>query len=112
HQRLGPFGQGAQRQMGHPAWPDDHRARGHRHPKNRGRPEQQRLARRARHFGKHHPQQHGRGQGRGRGDSPRSRASLTGVAVRVPTSDVSLVDLTVELGNPATYAEICAEMKA
>jgi glyceraldehyde 3-phosphate dehydrogenase len=30
----------------------------------------------------------------------------------VPTSDVSLVDLTAELENPATYAEICAEMKA
>ena len=31
---------------------------------------------------------------------------------RVPTSDVSVVDLTVELTSPATYAEICAEMKA
>jgi len=30
----------------------------------------------------------------------------------VPTSDVSVVDLTVELDKPATYEEICAEMKA
>ncbi len=37
---------------------------------------------------------------------------LTGMAFRVPTSDVSVVDLTVELEKPATYAEICAEMKA
>ena len=43
---------------------------------------------------------------------PEIQGRLTGVAVRVPTSDVSLVDLTVELSSPATYAEICAEMKA
>ena len=43
---------------------------------------------------------------------PEIKGRLTGVAVRVPTSDVSLVDLTVELATPATYAEICAEMKA
>jgi glyceraldehyde 3-phosphate dehydrogenase len=34
------------------------------------------------------------------------------MSFRVPTSDVSVVDLTVELENPASYAEICAEMKA
>jgi glyceraldehyde 3-phosphate dehydrogenase len=43
---------------------------------------------------------------------PAMKGKLTGVSVRVPTSDVSLVDLTVELDHPATYAEICAEMKA
>jgi glyceraldehyde 3-phosphate dehydrogenase len=43
---------------------------------------------------------------------PEIKGRLTGVAVRVPTSDVSLVDLTAELNTPATYAEICAEMKA
>jgi glyceraldehyde 3-phosphate dehydrogenase len=43
---------------------------------------------------------------------PEIKGRLTGVAVRVPTSDVSLVDLTAELNSPATYAEICAEMKA
>ena len=43
---------------------------------------------------------------------PEIKGKLTGVSVRVPTSDVSLVDLTVELATPATYAEICAEMKA
>ena len=37
---------------------------------------------------------------------------LTGMAFRVPTSDVSVVDLTVELNKPAKYEEICAAMKA
>ncbi len=43
---------------------------------------------------------------------PELNKKLTGMAFRVPTSDVSVVDLTVELSKPATYAEICAEMKA
>ncbi len=43
---------------------------------------------------------------------PELNKKLTGMAFRVPTSDVSVVDLTVELNNPATYAEICAAMKA
>jgi glyceraldehyde 3-phosphate dehydrogenase len=43
---------------------------------------------------------------------PELKGKLTGMSFRVPTSDVSVVDLTVELNNPATYAEICAEMKA
>jgi len=43
---------------------------------------------------------------------PELNGKLTGMAFRVPTSDVSVVDLTVELDKPATYEEICAEMKA
>ncbi|MEN9784614.1 MAG: Glyceraldehyde-3-phosphate dehydrogenase [Pseudomonadota bacterium] len=43
---------------------------------------------------------------------PELNKKLTGMAFRVPTSDVSVVDLTVELNKPATYAEICAEMKS
>ena len=43
---------------------------------------------------------------------PALNKKLTGMAFRVPTSDVSVVDLTVELNKPATYAEICAAMKA
>lgn len=43
---------------------------------------------------------------------PELNKKLTGMAFRVPTSDVSVVDLTCELEKPATYAEICAEMKA
>ena len=43
---------------------------------------------------------------------PELNKRLTGMAFRVPTSDVSVVDLTVELSKPATYEEICAEMKA
>jgi glyceraldehyde 3-phosphate dehydrogenase len=43
---------------------------------------------------------------------PALNKKLTGMAFRVPTSDVSVVDLTVELNQDATYADICAEMKA
>ena len=43
---------------------------------------------------------------------PELNKKLTGMAFRVPTSDVSVVDLTVELEKPASYAEICAAMKA
>jgi len=43
---------------------------------------------------------------------PELNGKLTGMAFRVPTSDVSVVDLTVELEKEATYEEICAELKA
>ncbi len=43
---------------------------------------------------------------------PELNKKLTGMAFRVPTSDVSVVDLTVELNKPATYDEICKAMKA
>jgi glyceraldehyde 3-phosphate dehydrogenase len=43
---------------------------------------------------------------------PELKGKLTGMAFRVPTSDVSVVDLTVELNKEATYEEICAAMKA
>jgi len=43
---------------------------------------------------------------------PELNGKLTGMAFRVPTSDVSVVDLTVELDKEATYEEICAELKA
>jgi glyceraldehyde 3-phosphate dehydrogenase len=43
---------------------------------------------------------------------PALNKKLTGMSFRVPTSDVSVVDLTAELEKPATYKEICAEMKA
>ena len=42
---------------------------------------------------------------------PVLNGKLTGMSVRVPTSDVSFVDLTVELEKEATYEEICAAMK-
>ena len=42
---------------------------------------------------------------------PQLNGKLTGMSVRVPTSDVSFVDLTVELEKEATYEEICAAMK-
>jgi glyceraldehyde 3-phosphate dehydrogenase len=43
---------------------------------------------------------------------PALNGKLTGMAFRIPTMDVSVVDLTVKLEKPATYAEICAAMKA
>ena len=43
---------------------------------------------------------------------PELNKKLTGMAFRVPTSDVSVVDLTVELNKPATYEDIKAAMKA
>ena len=42
---------------------------------------------------------------------PEVKGKLTGMALRVPTIDVSVVDLTVELEKETTYEEICAEMK-
>jgi len=43
---------------------------------------------------------------------PALNGKLTGMAFRVPTPNVSVVDLTCRLEKPATYAEICAAMKA
>ncbi len=43
---------------------------------------------------------------------PELNKKLTGMSFRVPTSNVSVVDLTVELAREASYKEICAEMKA
>ena len=42
---------------------------------------------------------------------PELNGKLTGMSLRVPTSDVSFVDLTCELNTPATYDEICVAMK-
>ena len=43
---------------------------------------------------------------------PALNKKLTGMSFRVPTSDVSVVDLTCELEKPATFEEVCAAMKA
>ena len=42
---------------------------------------------------------------------PELNGKLTGMSLRVPTSDVSFVDLTAELNTPCSYEEICAAMK-
>jgi len=42
---------------------------------------------------------------------PQLNGKLTGMSMRVPTSDVSVVDLTAELKKPASFDEICAAMK-
>ncbi len=43
---------------------------------------------------------------------PELNKKLTGMSFRVPTSDVSVVDLTVELNKEASFKDICAAMKA
>ena len=43
---------------------------------------------------------------------PELKGKMTGMSFRVPTNDVSVVDLTVNLAKPAKYEEICAAMKA
>jgi len=43
---------------------------------------------------------------------PEIKGKITGMAFRVPTSDVSVVDLTVELNKEASYDDICKAMKA
>ena len=43
---------------------------------------------------------------------PELNGKLTGMSMRIPTGDISVVDLTARLEKPATYAEICAAMKA
>merc|ERR1712111_228845 len=42
---------------------------------------------------------------------PAMNGKLTGMAFRVPTPDVSVVDLTVRLGKETSYDEICAKIK-
>lgn len=42
---------------------------------------------------------------------PELNGKLTGMAFRIPTSDVSVVDLTTELTNDADYGDVCAAMK-
>jgi len=42
---------------------------------------------------------------------PELNGKLTGMAFRVPTPDVSVVDLTVRIGKEASYEEICAKLK-
>lgn len=43
---------------------------------------------------------------------PKLNGKLTGISMRVPTLDVSVVDLTANLAKPATKEDICAAMKA
>ena len=42
---------------------------------------------------------------------PELQGKMTGISYRVPTSDVSVIDLNVLLEKPASYANICAQMK-
>ena len=42
---------------------------------------------------------------------PELKGKLTGISLRIPANDISLVDLTVQLGKKTTYEEICAAVK-
>jgi glyceraldehyde 3-phosphate dehydrogenase len=42
---------------------------------------------------------------------PEVKGKLTGMSFRVPTSDVSVIDLTARLRKPASYADVCAAVK-
>ncbi len=109
---LAPAGQGAARQVGHQARPDDHGARRHRHAEDRGRPQSNKDWRGGRGILENIiPSSTGAAKAVGV-VIPSLNKKLTGMAFRVPTSDVSVVDLTCELNSEATLKEICAEMKA
>jgi glyceraldehyde 3-phosphate dehydrogenase len=43
---------------------------------------------------------------------PAVKGKLTGMSFRVPTPDVSVIDVTIQLKNPATYQQICDAVKA
>ena len=60
-------------------------------------------------YRQHHPLLHRRCQGCRQGH-PELNGKLTGMSMRVPTLDVSVVDLTVKLAKPATYEDICKAM--
>jgi glyceraldehyde 3-phosphate dehydrogenase len=112
HQLSGTCCQGLERQVGHQARPDDHRARRHRHPKNRGRPQSNKDWRGGRGILENIiPSSTGAAKAVGV-VIPELNKKLTGMSFRVPTSDVSVVDLTCELNKEATLKEICAEMEA
>ena len=61
--------------------------------------------------GEHHPHLHRRSQRAVGKVIPELNGKLTGMSMRVPTLDVSVVDLTVNLEKPTTYDEICVAMK-
>ena len=110
HQLPGADRQGAERQVGHQARPDDHRARGHRHAEDRRRPSNKDWRGGRGILENIIPSSTGAAKAVGK-VIPELNKKLTGMAFRVPTSDVSVVDLTVELDKDATYEEICAAMK-
>ena len=61
--------------------------------------------------GQYHPLQHRRGQGRRRGHPGAEGPYDRNVSFRVPTNDVSVVDLTARLIHPASYHDVCVAME-
>ena len=105
--------QGAARQLRHRARPDDDHPLVHerpgrpRHPAPQGRP-----APRARGRGEHDPVVAPARPRRSPRSSPQLKGKFDGQAIRVPTVDVSIVDLTFETEKPVTKDAIHAAMKA
>jgi glyceraldehyde 3-phosphate dehydrogenase len=90
---------------------DDDDPRRHRNAADAGRSEQEGLARRAQRVHERHPVSTGAAKAVGAGDAE-LKGKLTGMAFRIPTMDVSAVDLTVRTEKATSYKEICAAMKA
>ena len=103
HQLPGAGGQGAERQVGHQARPDDDGARRDGDAENGGRPLQQGLARRTRHPREHHSVVHRRGQGGRRGDS---RAQQEADRHGVPRADLGRLG-----GRPHRRAEQAGHLR-
>ena len=98
---LAPRGESAAREVRHPKGLDDHDPQLHQRSE-RARFSAQGSAPRARGRDQHDPDHHRRGQGDRPGDAANSKGKLDGYSMRVPTPDVSVVDLVAVLNNPAT----------
>ena len=104
HQLPRDGGQGPARQLRHPPRLRVHRPLLHERSAHPRLPPQGSPPR-ARRRGEHDPDDHG-SRHRGRSRPARAQGQLDGIAIRVPTANVSVVDLTVELGKPASPAAI------
>jgi glyceraldehyde-3-phosphate dehydrogenase/erythrose-4-phosphate dehydrogenase len=82
---------------------DDDGARDDRDAADGRRPEQEGLARRARRSAEHHPASTGAAKAVTL-VLPQLKGKLTGMAFRVPTPDVSVVDLTFKTAKATSYA--------
>ena len=104
HQLPGAGGQGRARVLRHRARPDDHHSRGHQ------RPAHSRLAPQGHATGpggfRVDDPDHDRGREGGRPGAARAQGKLNGFAIRVPTKNVSVVDLTASVGKDVTKPNV------
>ena len=90
---------------------DDDHSQLHGHAENRGRPVKEGLEGWTHRRRQYHSEHHRRCQGRRLCVCPEVKGKLTGMAFRIPTPTVSVVDLTVKTTKSTSYKEICAAMK-